>query len=173
MQSYVAKRLADRYKKRPTSPNTIKKELTTFRLIWNWAAAHAILEGRAPIRGLRLPHRDEKPPFMTCREIAQVIARRGPSAIEEKELWHALDPTSNETQNRLDYVQQNAPHKFIYPMFVFAAHTGIRRCELVRARIDDFDFEHDVVLIREKRKSRSRATTYRRVDLTERLRMVM
>jgi len=173
MQTYVAKRLADRYKKRPTSPDTIKKELTTFRLIWNWAVAHAILEGTAPIRGLRLPRRDEKPPFMTRDEIAQVIRRHGLSAVEEKELWQGLYLTSSETQSLLDYVQQNARHSFIYPMFVFAAHTGIRRSELVRTRIDDFDFERGVVLIREKKKSRSRATTYRRVDLTERLRTAM
>jgi integrase len=52
-------------------------------------------------------------------------------------------------------------------MFVLAAHTGARRSEIVRTRIDDFDFASGTVQIREKKKSRSLAMTYRRVDMTK------
>jgi site-specific recombinase XerD len=40
---------------------------------------------------------------------------------------------------------------------------------MMRSRIDDFDFETKTVLVREKKRSRTRATTYRRVDLADSL----
>jgi integrase len=51
-------------------------------------------------------------------------------------------------------------------MFVFAAHTGARRSEILRSQVDDFDFGTKTVRIREKKKSRVRSTTYRRVPMT-------
>jgi len=72
----------------------------------------------------------------------------------------------------LEMVQQQAQLPFIHPMCVFAAHTGARRSEIVRSRIDDFDFGARTVQIREKKKSRRRATTFRRVPMTSVLQRV-
>jgi integrase len=58
-------------------------------------------------------------------------------------------------------------------MVVFVAHTGARGSEILRARIDDFNFESETVLIREKKKSKAKATTYRRVAMTKLLKNVM
>ena len=44
---------------------------------------------------------------------------------------------------------------------------------MLNSRIDDFDFEAGMVLLREKKRSRKLGTTYRRVDLTPRLSQVM
>jgi hypothetical protein len=41
IQRYVSLRSSDRCNGEPISPETIKKELATFRLIWNWARAIA------------------------------------------------------------------------------------------------------------------------------------
>ena len=58
-------------------------------------------------------------------------------------------------------------------MFVFVAYTGARRSEMMRATIDDFDLKNGTVLIRERKRSRSRSTTYRRVELPSRCISVM
>ena len=52
-------------------------------------------------------------------------------------------------------------------MVVFAAHTGARRSEILRSRIDDFDFAAESVLIREKKRSHEKSLTYRRVPMTD------
>ena len=58
-------------------------------------------------------------------------------------------------------------------MMVFVAHTGCRRSEMVRSRIDDIDFQSKTILLREKKKSRSKAITFRRVDMSPLLHDVM
>lgn len=60
----------------------------------------------------------------------------------------------------------------VYPMFVFAAHTGARRWEIVRALSSDVDLSGGVVTIREKKRDRTRLTT-RRVPLTPFLKDVL
>jgi integrase len=64
------------------------------------------------------------------------------------------------------------PSDWLYPFFVAAAHTGARRSELLRARVEDFDFKNRVVLLREKKKSRGRET-FRTVDMTVLVESVM
>jgi integrase len=50
-------------------------------------------------------------------------------------------------------------------MFAFAAHTGARRSEIVRALPSDLDLAEGVVTIREKKRDKKKLTT-RRVPLT-------
>ena len=40
----------------------------------------------------------------------------------------------------LAHVRTKAPHPWIYPLFCFAAHTGARRSEILRALVADVDF---------------------------------
>ncbi len=169
LQRYADARAREKYRKRPIRPETIRKELTTFRLVWNWAAERGRLTGPAPVKGVRLAKPDEKPPFMTWGEIEAVIACGGLTADDEKALWACLFLDVTQVTGLLDDVERSARRPFIYPMFVFAAHAGVRRSEILRSRIDDFDFENGVVRIREKKKSRKKAITYRHVDLTPRL----
>ena len=65
MQVYIDRRLRDKYRGKATGPITVKKEVATFRLIWNWAVAQGYLAGPAPTKGLKYPKVEEKPPFMT------------------------------------------------------------------------------------------------------------
>jgi len=58
----------------------------------------------------------------------------------------------------------------IYPMFALAAHTGARRSEILRSRRADFDDE--TVVIRERKKSKSKHTM-RRVPLSPALRQAV
>ena len=88
-------------------------------------------------------------------------------------LWECLFLTISEVQEVLAYVEKNADHDFIYPMFVFVAHTGARRSEILRAQIDDFDFQSKTVLIREKKRSHDKSLSYRRVRMSELLASTM
>ena len=73
----------------------------------------------------------------------------------------------------MEVVKKTARFPFIYPMFVFAAHTGARRREMMRSRIEDFDFNSGTVLIREKKKDTSVTLTHRRVPMSPLLARVM
>jgi integrase len=57
-------------------------------------------------------------------------------------------------------------------MFVFAAHTGARRSEIVRALPSDVDLAGGMVTIREKKRDKTKFTT-RRVPLTPFLKEVL
>jgi integrase len=166
VQAYVEKRSHYKWGGDRISPETISKELATLRLMWNWAVDRGYLKGGSPTKGVRLPKRSEKPPFMTRDGILQKIERGGLSEKQVAELWHSLFLTREETSELLKYVRESARHPFIYPMFVFVAHTGARRSEILRSRVDDFNLSTSVVAIREKKKDHKRRITLRHVDMT-------
>ncbi|MCA9078843.1 MAG: tyrosine-type recombinase/integrase [Planctomycetaceae bacterium] len=168
LQLYMTKRLECTWNGKPITVDTIKKELTTFRLIWNWAERQGHLTGRCPTHGITYPKRDAKPPFMTSADIEQIIARGGLTKEQERQLWECLFLDAGEVESLLDDVREQAIQPFVYPMLLFAAHTGARRSEILRSQIDDLDFQLRLVLIREKKRSRTHATTFRRVPMTNR-----
>jgi integrase len=161
LQKHVDRRAKDRYRKRLINAATIRKEIVSLRTAWNWGVRMDYVSGRFPAVGLRFPKTDEKPPFMTRAE----ILRRIDSGATAKELWHSLFLTVTEIQELLGHVQQQAKHGFLYPMFCFAAHTGARRSELLRAELGDVDLVGETVLIRERKRVRGKRTT-RRVPLS-------
>ncbi len=163
MQEYVNQRA-----KAKISPVTIRKEIATFRAAWNWGEPMELTSGRFPSKGLRYPKSDEKPPFMTMAEIKRQIAAGG----DPDTLWEALYLQAGELSELLALVKVKAPHPWIYPLFCFAAHTGARRSEILRALVADVDFTGNTVLVREKKRSRGQRTT-RRVPLTPFLKKVL
>ena len=169
VQKYIEKRSRDTYRDKPISVDTIKKELGTFRMLWNWAISHEEFTKPCPTRGVKYPKRDAKPPFMTRADIERIVARGGLTDEGIAELWSCLFLGTLEIDELLADVKATARFDYIYPMFVFAAHTGARRSEILRSRIDDFDFDLRVVHIREKKRSRSQSMTYRQVPMSKRL----
>ncbi len=163
MQEYVNHRA-----KAKISPVTIRKEMATLRAAWNWGEPMELTSGKFPNRGLRYPKADEKPPFMTMVEIERRLAGGGDPDI----LWEALYLLASELTGLLAHVKDKAPHPWIYPLFCFAAHTGARRSEILRALVEDVDFTGNTVLVREKKRSRGQRTT-RRVPLTPLLKEVL
>jgi integrase len=163
MQEYVNNRA-----KAKISPVTIRKEVATLRAAWNWGEPMELTTGRFPSKGLRYPKADEKPPFMTMAEIERQIAGGG----EPETLWEALYLQASELTELLAHVKEKALHAWIHPLFCFAAHTGARRSEIMRALVADVDFTGNTVLVREKKRSRSQRTT-RRVPLTPFLKEVL
>jgi integrase len=156
MQEYVNHRA-----KAEISPVTIHKEIATLRAAWNWGEPMGLTEGKFPNRGLRYPKADEKPPFMTMAEIERQVAGGGDPAV----LWEAVYLLLPEIDELLKAVRERAIHPFIYPVFCFAAHTGARRSEILRARVSDLDFAGETIVIHEKKRSRGQRTT-RRVPMT-------
>ena len=170
IQAYVDKRLKEKRNGKSILPDTVKNEVVTFRLIWNWANTQELINMRSPTRGVVFPHRNEKPPFMTRREIEQKISRGGLNDAEIAELWESLYLSHEEVKAILQIAKQNIRCPFFYPLLVTAAHTGGRRSELLRSEIDDFNFENNTVHFREKKKSRSKSVTFRSVPMSNDLR---
>ncbi len=144
LQEYVGHRA-----KAKVSPVTIRKEVATLRAAWNWGEPMGLTSGKFPNRGLRYPKADEKPPFMTMAEIERQLAAGG----DPDTLWEALYLQASELTELLAHVKGKAPHPWIHPLFCFAAHTGARRSEIMRALAADVDFTGNTVLVREKKRT--------------------
>jgi integrase len=148
-------------RKKDVAGVTIKKEIDTLRTVWNWAARMKTVPGGFPSIGLIYPKEEEKLPFMTWPEIERRVKAGG----NPKQLWECLYLTMPELEEFLAFVKGgNAPDWF-YPMILFAAHTGARRSEMIRAMAEDVDLTSAVVTIREKKRVKGRLTT-RRVPLS-------
>lgn len=157
---------------KPLSPITIKKELTSLSGVWSWAVRMELVKRAFPNKGLRYPKTAEKSPFQTWAEIERRIANGGLTEAEQSELWEGLYLTGSEIEQVLDFAEQNFRHEMIYPMLVLAAHTGARRSEILRSEVSDFDFQSNMVLLRELKRSRGKRTM-RTVPLSGRLLRVM
>lgn len=168
LERYVTKRSQENgIRGRKISPATIKKELVTFRTVWNWAKGkNLLLCPDFPLKGVRFPKSDEKPRFQTLDEIEHQRRSYDLNEYQVAELWDCLFLTKSEIEELLDHVEENAAHPFIYPMVVAAAHSGARRSELMRSRLLDFDSTH--FTIREMKRVRGQRSM-RRVPMSRRL----
>ena len=95
------------------------------------------------------------------------IARGGLTEQEEAQLWASLYLNTGQVTSILRHVESHALHPQIYPMILFAAHTGARCSEILRSRIEDFDFGSRIIRIREKKRTQKKAVTFRHVPMTQ------
>lgn len=172
LQRHVDRRRQKKYRGKPLSPATLKKEVASFRAAWNWAATTGLLSGPYPGKGLVYPKCDEKPPFQTWQEIDRCVMRGGLTADEVDSLWACLFLTQAELTELLAFVKSQALHGWVYPAMAFAALTGARRSEVCRVRLRDLDLEGETVLIHEKKRMKGMRTT-RRVPLSPFLKQVL
>ncbi|MBV8312031.1 MAG: site-specific integrase [Planctomycetaceae bacterium] len=77
-----------------------------------------------------------------------------------------------EIERLLAHVETSALHPWIHPLLATAAHTGARKGELLRIRVNDVDFAASHVVIREKKRVHDRRTT-RRVPLSTALATIL
>ncbi len=173
-QGYANTRSRETYRNRPIRPPTISKELSTLRVIWNWALKRGDLKKPVPfqMRDLSFDRTEQKAPFQTYEEIHRMVERGKVGKPEEPALWESLYLSLEEVHEVLAHVRQVARHPFIYPMFAFAAMTGARRSEICRSRIEDWNMERRTVNIREMKRKRGRST-FRMVDMSTPLASVM
>ncbi|MFL5330227.1 MAG: tyrosine-type recombinase/integrase [Gemmataceae bacterium] len=163
LQGYVDKRA-----KAKISAYTIRKEIRTLGAAWRWGRPMKLTHHEFPADGIRYPKDAEKPPFMTRSEIDRQIAAGGDPSL----FWECMYLQVDEISELLGHVKKCALHPWIYPAFCFAAHTGSRRSEIVRAQTVDVDFASGTIVIREKKRLRGKLTT-RRAPMTSFLRRVL
>ena len=182
MQSYVSRRgEEDNRFGGKVSGRTIKKELTTFMQIWDWARQRGHVDRHCPIKdphrsrkwAIKLPKLEETERFMTWAEIERRIARGGLTEEKQKELWRFLFLDEKQVSDLLKHVEEHAVHPFIYPMIVLAGFTGMRRSEMCRSLIDDFNFQANLVVVRERKRRKDRASTTRDIPMHTKLKDVM
>ena len=165
LQSYIGKRSQEKVRGKHIRPQTIKKELTTLRLVWNWTFAQDRISTPPPTKGLVYPKTDEKYPFMTYDEITRHIADIN-DADEAKKYWESLYLNPEEISDLLGVVKKAARYEHIYPMLAIVAHTGARKSEVLRSRREDIDFQGGVITLREKKGSKTNSTSFRRVEMS-------
>ena len=173
MQQYVNQRSKEKYRNWPIALETIRKEVGRFRAVWNWAKGHGIVVGEAPTKKLKYEKGEEDVLFQIWAEIERRIASRGLTEDEVKKQWEALFLRKEEIALCLEHVRVAQAAAFVDPMFVFVAHTGARRSEMMRSRVEDFDFDGNSVTIREKKRDTSVKETRRRVRMSPTLARVM
>jgi integrase len=149
----------DRRGKKGIAPVTMKKEVASLRACWNWAVQAQLLKGTFPNKGLRFPKEEEKERFRTFAEIQAILANERPDATRTEALWEALYLTRPEIDEFLQYVRQQGTLPWVYPMVAFAAYTGARRSEVLRALVTDVDLGAGVVTIREKKRVKGKRST--------------
>ncbi len=162
----------ERRRKKGVAPVTLKKEVATLRACWNWAAHGELVKGIFPGRGLRFPKEEETEPFRTFAEIEAIIAAEKPDETRKDALWHTLYLTRPELEQFLAHVKQNGTLPWIYPVVAFAAYTGARRSEILRALASDVDLPGGIITIREKKRVVGKRST-RTAPITPRLHEVL
>ena len=65
------------------------------------------------------------------------------------EVSGSLKRSTGEIEKLLKHVEETSYKPYVYPMLVTAAHTGARRSELIRSRVEDIDFKTKKVLIKQ------------------------
>src|SRR5262249_15986543 len=128
----------------------LKKEVAGFRGFRNWAAHGGVLKGTFPNKGLRFPQEEE--PFPTFAEIEAIIASENPDDDRREALWEALYLTRPELEEFLGHVCQCGTLPWVFPMVAFAAYTGARRSEMLRALVATDVSLGGIITIREKKR---------------------
>jgi integrase len=174
LQAYVNSRSKEKSKFRQgISHTTVRKELATLSAIWSkWGIPQGLVTSQPPTRGLINHKGKQKLPFQTRKQIERQIVRGGLTQAQIAALWESQFLSKEETAELLRFVEGKSP-MFIYPMFVFAAYTGARRSEMLRSQVEDIDFANGVVMIREKKRDRSKELTTRTVPMATMLAQVM
>lgn len=122
LQQYIDRRGRDKgVRGRDLSSATIKKEITTLRTLWNWANDSGHVSGRLPLKGLRYPKANEKPPFQTLAEIERRILSGSLTQDEKDEMWSALFLTTAEIDELLEHIHATASHGFLYGLLMSIA----------------------------------------------------
>ena len=167
VQSYAKARRKEKFQGKQTEGYTIRKELRTFRQVWEWACSqgYPTVAPTWTVEAVDLPKDQGREPFRTFDQIQQIVTKGGLSAKDEARHWETLFLNGGELQDLLAYVQENATASWVYPMVSFVALTGCRRSEAVRSQIDDWDIASRRVRIREKKRDTTKLFTTRQVDL--------
>ena len=116
--------------------------------------------GRPRARDLSTPREGPSRRFQTREPIERQVTRGGLTYAETKELWGSLFLTLSQVHDPIDHVRSRQGRPCVYVAFCLAAYTDARRSEILRSRVDHVDFEAGMIMIREKKRDRSREMTF-------------
>lgn len=169
IQKYVDRRA------RKVARTTILKEIATLRFVLRWAAKRGLTKHEPSWKttDLTLPKAHERAPFQTIDQIEKQIARGGLSDEQQAELWECLWLDQKQTLECLTWVEANADRPFVLPMFAIAAYTGMRRGEIIRSEISDWDIAGRIVHCRGRKSDKSKSFTRRDIPIHDELAKVM
>jgi integrase len=161
---YIKVRLAERGNRGGfIKPDTVRKELQTFRLMWAFARQNGKVFGDCPVDDIKRPKRRIKPPFQTWEQISSAIERGGLSDEQIAELWDGLFLREAEVAEFLENVRQASEmcprFPYIHPAICFCAYTGARRSEMFRTQPEDI--ADGWIKLREKKRDRDATISYR------------
>ncbi len=168
IQKFVDDRSRELYRGESIKPTTVKKAVATLRFVWNWAKQRGTVPTKFPEVDLTFRKEKQPEPFRTYDQIQAILARGGVDKRRERELWDGLFLDPSQVAEVLEYIRLKTRAAYLYPFVVVAAYTGARRAELFRSRVEDFDFESKLILLREKKRTHE-SETFRTVDMTPRV----
>lgn len=172
VQQFVDARSRETWNGHPIKAKTVRKAVATLRFVWNWAHRQGHVPSRFPLVELAFAKEKQAEPFRTYDQVQAILGRGGVDKRRERELWDGLFLDPAQVAEVLAHVRRKTSARYLHAFLVTAAYTGARRAELFRARVEDFDFDAKLVLLREKKRSRD-AETFRTVDMTPRVEAVM
>ncbi len=172
VQQFVDARSLETWNGHQVKAKTVRKAVATLRFVWNWANRQGHVPTKFPDVELSFAKEKQAEPFRTYDQIAAILARGVTDPRRVRELWDGLFLDPAQVAEVLVHVRRKTSARYLHPFLVTAAYTGARRAELFRARVEDFDFDAKLVLLREKKRSRDRET-FRTVDMTPRVEAVM
>lgn len=172
IQKFVDDRSRELHRGHPVKPKTVRKAVATFRFVWNWAYRRAVVTCKFPEVELFYAKEKQPEPFRTYDQIQSIINRGVTDKRRIRELWDGLFLDPKQVAEVLEHVRQHATNTYLHPFLVTAAYTGARRSELFRARVEDFDFDGKLILLRELKRSREKET-FRTVDMSPQVESVM
>ena len=172
IQQFVDVRSQEKHKNQQIKPKTVRKAVATLRFVWNWANRQGHVPTKFPTVDLVFPKEKQPEPFRTYDQIQAIIARGVTDPRRVRELWDGLFLDPKQVAEVLERVRLKPNTKYLHPFLVTAAYNGARRSELFRARVEDFDFDGKLILLREKKRSRDKET-FRTVDMSPKVELVM
>jgi integrase len=172
VQKFVDVRTQETYLGNPVKSVTVRKAVATLRFVMKWGFKQGRTTVKFPELELNFPKERQAEPFRTFDQISAIIARGGMTQERIDELWDGLFLNPTQVAEVLEIVRSKTRVTWLYPFLVTAAYTGARRAELFRSRVEDFDFENKLILIRELKRSRAKET-FRTVDMTPTVETVM
>jgi integrase len=172
IRHYIDKRLTEKGNRGGTiKPDTVRKELQTFRLAWRFARQRKHVAADCPVDSVDRPKRRQKARFQTWEQISSAISRGNLTDEQAAELWEGLYLRETEIAAFLEHVKLASVSlrrfAYIYPALCFCAYTGARRSEMFRVQIEDVS--EGWITLREKKRNIDTTISFRSVPLNAEL----
>lgn len=162
LQGYANKRLKEKYNRRAVSPQTVAKELATFGTIWRWGIAKNLCNGPVPTADVDLPAKAPGELWRPLSETENYLVQAGDLPPERvQEIWHRTWLPVGDVIAFLQSVKATSDAQG-FAMLATAALTGMRRSEVARSQVEDWDWPNNIVYVRETKRNPKGSTFTRR-----------